>query len=234
MNYMDKIINKIIQKLGRENYTIDNYISFLDIIVFLLSKFSQSLRGFFYKIILKKSSGILFVGKRTKIKFCHKISLGRSVQIGDNVEINALSKNGILLGNNVSILKGTIIECTGVLNNLGEGLTIGNNVGIAQNCFIQVRGQVTIEDNVIFGPNVSVFSENHNFESPELPVNVQGVNRKGVKIENGVWVGTRSIILDGVVVGKNSIIAAGSVVNKDVLPYSIVGGVPAKLIKMRK
>jgi acetyltransferase-like isoleucine patch superfamily enzyme len=234
MNYMDKIINKIIQKLGRENYTIDNSISFLDVIIFLLSKLSQVLRGFFYKILLKKSSGILFIGRRTKIKFCHKISLGKSIQIGDNVEINALSKNGIVLGNNVSILKGTIIECTGVLNNLGESLIIGNNVGIAQNCFIQVRGKVIIEDNVIFGPNVSVFSENHNFENPDLPVNVQGVNRKGVQIESGVWIGSRSVILDGVTIGKNSIVAAGSVVNKNVLPYSIVGGVPAKLIKMRK
>ena len=131
-------------------------------------------------------------------------------------------------------MSGTIIECTGVLSNLGEGLKIGNNVGIAQNCFIQVRGEVIIEDNVIFGPNVSVFSENHNFDNPELPVNVQGVNRKGVTIESGVWIGTRSIILDGVTVGKNSIVAAGSVVNKNVLPYAIVGGVPAKLIKMRK
>jgi acetyltransferase-like isoleucine patch superfamily enzyme len=227
-------INKLAQKLGRENYSIDNSLSFVDVLLIICSRFCQVLRGLFYKILLKKSYGILFIGRRTKLKFCHKISLGRSIQIGDNVEINALSKNGIVLGNNVSILKGTIIECTGVLNNLGEGLTVGNNVGIAQNCFIQVRGKVIIEDNVIFGPNVSVFSENHNFENPDLPVNVQGVNRKGVKIESGVWVGTRSIILDGVVVGKNSIIAAGSVVNKDVLPFSIVGGVPAKLIRMRK
>jgi acetyltransferase-like isoleucine patch superfamily enzyme len=228
------LINKLAHKLGRENYSIDNSLTSTDIIIFMFGKFLQAFRGFFYKIILKKSSGILFVGKRTKIKFCHKIALGRSVQIADNVEINALSKNGITIGDNVSILNGTIIECTGVLNNLGEGLTIGNNVGIAQNCFIQVRGKVTIEDNVIFGPNVSVFSENHNFENPDLPVNVQGVNRKGVTIESGVWVGTKSIILDGVVIGKNSIIAAGSVVNKDVLPFSIVGGVPAKLIRMRK
>ena len=231
---INESINKIINKLGRENYSIDSSLTFLDIIFIIFSRFSQVVRGLFYKIFLKKSSGILFVGRRTKIKFCRKISIGRSVQLGDNVAINALSKKGISLGNNVSILSGTIIECTGVLSNLGEGLKIGNNVGIAQNCFIQVRGEVIIEDNVIFGPNVSVFSENHNFDNPELPVNVQGVNRKGVTIEGGVWIGTRSIILDGVTVGKNSIVAAGSVVNKNVLPYAIVGGVPAKLIKMRK
>lgn len=228
------IINKIINKLGRENYSVDNSLTFIDLIFIIFARFCQVVRGLWYKVFLKKSAGILFVGCHTKIKFCNKIVVGRSVQIGDNVAINALSKNGISLGNNVSILSGTIIECTGVLSNLGEGLKIGNNVGIAQNCFIQVRGEVIIEDNVIFGPNVSIFSENHNFENPELPVNVQGVNRKGVIIENGVWIGSRSIILDGVTVGKNSIVAAGSVVNKNVLPYSIVGGVPAKLIKMRK
>ncbi len=185
------------------------------------------------KIFLKNSKGILFVGRNCKIRFKHKIELGKTVQIGDNVEINALSLHGIKIGNNVSIHSNTIIECTGVINDLGEGLEIGNNVGISQNCFIQIRGKVSIGNNVIFGPGVSIFSENHIFEDLDIPINLQGVNRKGVEIQDGVWIGTRAIILDGVVVGKNSIIAAGSVVNKDVEPNSIVGGVPAKLIKMR-
>lgn len=231
---VNTLINRRIQKLGRQNYSIDNSLTAVDVMFIIFGKFVPLVRGLFYRIIVRKSSGILFIGRRTKLKFCYKLSLGKSVVIGDNVQINALSKKGILIGNNVSILNGTIIECTGVLNNLGEGLSIGNNVGIAQNCFIQVRGSVVIEDNVIFGPNVSIFSENHNFNDLNLPVNEQGVTRKGVKIESGVWIGTRSTVLDGVIVGKNSIIAAGSVVNKDVLPYSIVGGVPAKLIKMRK
>lgn len=229
-----KILNKIIGLLGRENYRIDSNLNQYDIIIILWSKSFCLLRGLFLKLTLKKSKGLLFVGKRCKIIFRHKISIGKTVTIGDNVEINGLSKSGIFIGNNVSILNNTIIECTGVIRELGDGLIIGNNVGIAQNCFIQVRGKVIIEDNVIFGPNVSIFSENHIFDNPDLPVNVQGESRKGVKIESGVWIGTRAVILDGVTVGKNSIVAAGSVVNKDVLPYSIVGGVPAKLIKMRK
>jgi len=117
---------------------------------------------------------------------------------------------------------------------MGEGLLIGNNVGIAQNCFIQVRGFVEIGDNVIMGPNVSIFSENHNSDDSDLPINMQGETRKGVKIENGVWIGTRAVILDGVKIGKNSIVAAGSVVTKDVPEFAIVAGVPAKVIKLRK
>jgi len=229
-----KILNKVIGLLGRKNYQVDNNLNRYDTFIIVWAKSFCLLRGLILKLTLKKSNGLLFVGRRCKIVFRNRISLGKTVTIGDNVEINGLSKQGILIGNNVSILKNTIIECTGVLRNLGEGLVIGNNVGIAQNCFIQVRGKVIIGDNVIFGPNVSIFSENHLFSNPDLPVNVQGESRKGVEVGSGVWIGTRAVILDGVTIGENSIIAAGSVVNKDVSPYSIVGGVPAKLIKMRK
>lgn len=231
---MKKVINKIIKKLGRNNYQIDPSISELQLVFILYSQFIKLMRGFFLKIRVKNSKGFIFVGARTKIRFKSKISIGKSLQIGDNVEINALSKNGIQIGNNVSILKNTIIECTGVIRQLGEGLVIGNNVGIAQNCFIQVRGQVTIGNNIIFGPGVGIFSENHNFSETDKYINEQGESRKGVKIEDGVWIGTAATILDGVTIGKNSIIAAGSVVNKDVPPYAVVGGIPAKIIKYRK
>jgi acetyltransferase-like isoleucine patch superfamily enzyme len=229
-----KTINDIIQLLGRENYSIDKSLSTLDLFLILFDKFIQLLRGISLKIFFKKSKGLLFIGSRVKIKFKNKISHGRSFQIGDNVEINALSKFGVQIGNNVSILKNTIIECTGVIRDLGEGLKIGDNVGISQNCFIQVRGKVEIGNNVIFGPNSSIFSENHIFSNPDIPVNIQGESRKGVKIGDGVWIGAKSVILDGVSIGKNSIIAAGSVVNKNVPAFSIVGGVPAKIIKKRK
>lgn len=231
---IEKHINSIINKLGRTNYKIDKSITNKDLIIESKFRFFQLLRGLYIKPFLNKSKGILFIGKRVKLRFKNKIKFGKSVIIGDYVEINALSKNGVSIGNNVSILKNTIIECTGVIRNIGEGLIIGDNVGIAQNCFIQVRGSVIFENNIILGPNVSIFSENHIFENPELPVSVQGESRKGVYIESGVWIGTRSVVLDGVRIGKNSIVAAGSIVNKDVPPYSIVGGVPAKVIKYRK
>lgn len=226
--------NILIEKMGRTGYKIDPALSNSDLFHELYSRFIQAVRGLLKKPFFNKSSGILFLGKNVKFKAISKISIGRSVIIGDYVEINALSKNGVLIGNNVSILKNTIIECTGVIRKLGQGLKIGNNVGIAQNCFIQVRGQVTIGNSVILGPYVSIFSENHVFDNPDLPVSVQGETRKGVIVEDGVWIGTRATILDGVVVGKNSIIAAGAIVNKDVPPFSIVGGIPAKIIKYRK
>lgn len=220
--------------MGRTGYSVDSYLKNGDIFTELRIRLAQAVRGSLLKIFLKESSGFLFLGKKVKIRSKSRISLGRSAVIGDYVEINALSRNGVIIGNNVSIHKNTTIDCTGVIKELGEGLIIGNNVGIAQNCFIQVRGEVNIGNNIIIGPNVSIFSENHVFENPNKPVSMQGITRKGVIIEDGVWIGTRAVILDGVRVGKNSIVAAGSIVNKDVPPYSIVGGVPAKVIKGRK
>ncbi len=228
-----KIVNKLIQRLGKDNYMIDISLSVGDLLIIITSKFAQAIRGITLKPMMKNSSGLIFLGTNCKISHKSNIEVGSTFSIGDNVEINALSKKGVKIGNNVTILRNTIIECTGGIRNLGEGLVIGNNVGIAQNCFIQVRGMVIIGSNVIFGPGVSIFSENHNFSDKNQIILNQGESRKGVIIEDDVWVGARSVILDGVTIGAHSIIAAGSVVNKNIPEYSIYGGVPAKLIKTR-
>ena len=139
---MKKIVNNIIEKLGRTGYCLDNSITNIDLLIILFNKGMQVCRGFYYKFLFKNSRGLLFIGKNVELNFCSKISCGRSVTIENNVKINALSKKGIYIGNNVSILNNTIIDCIGVFNNIGEGLTIGDNVGIAQFCFIQVLNDV--------------------------------------------------------------------------------------------
>ncbi len=230
---LKKLTSFLLIKLGKSDYKLDSSLSSWNLFYIVVYYILPFLRGLFLKLRLKKSQGIVFLGSYSKIKFTRKLSLGKTVTIGSNVKINALSKKGVVIGNNVSILDNTIIECTGVIRNLGEGLVVGNNVGIAQNCFIQVRGNVTIGNNVIFGPNVKVFSENHIFEDINIPIKDQGETRLDLIIEDDVWVGTNSTILGGVTIGKGSVIAANSLVNKNVEPYSVVGGVPAKLLKKR-
>ena len=230
---MRKFIDCLIQKLGKKDYHIDENISSYDLFLIIKMRFIQVIRGIFLKLKLKSSKGLIFKGKKCKIIFSKHIIVGKSLTIGDNVEINALCRKYVIIGNNVSILKNTIIECTGVISQLGEGIEIGDNVGIAQNCFIQVRGKIKIGNNVIFGPHVSIFSENHNYQNINIPIKDQGASRIGVIIEDDCWIGSNTIILDGVNIGKGSIIAAGSVVTKDVIPNSIIGGIPGKLIKMR-
>ena len=148
--------------------------------------------------------------------------------------INALSYEGVEIGDNFTLGKYAIIECTGVLRNVGNSLKIGNNVGINHYCFIGVRGDVVIGDNVIFGPRVNVFSENHNFDNLDVPIKNQGVTKLKTVIGSDVWIGANVSIMAGVNIGDGCVIAAGAVVTKDVPAYSIVGGVPAKVIKNRK
>lgn len=231
---MKKILIRLALLIGKNNFSIDDSISTIDLFTFFSSKFIEYLRGLYSQLRFKRCSGFFFKGKNCVIKYHRKIQLGKSVFFGENVYINALSKRGIRIGNNFSLHRNSIIDCTGVINNLGEELVIGNNVGFSFNCLIQVRGSINIGNNVIFGPYVSLIAENHLFDDFNIPVNEQGVNRKGIIIEDGVWVGAGVTILDGVIVGKNSVIAAGAVINRDVPPYSVVGGVPGKILKNLK
>ncbi len=230
---MTRFISFIISKLKKEKYELDPDISFGNLMGTIARRGMQVVRGISARISFKKSSGLVFRGKKVTILAANKITCGRNFIVEDYCFINALSKGGIVIGNNVSIGRNSIIECTGVIRELGEGLIIGNNVGISPNAFIAVRGNIEIGDNTIFGPGVSIHSENHVFEDRDTPIRLQGSSRKGVKIGRDCWIGSKVIILDGVTIGDGAVIAAGAVVNKDVPPYAIAGGVPAKVIRSR-
>lgn len=230
----NKLLNKIISKIKGENYEVDENITLGITFGIIMKKIFMLLRGYSKKAFFNQASGKLFIGKHTTINCKKKIRFLGSATIEDYVKIDALSKGGITIGQNFSIGRNSIIECTGVLRELGEKLVIGDNVGIAANAFIAVRGKVEIGDNTIFGPNVSIHAENHNFEDLNTPIRLQGATRKGVKIGNDCWIGSKAVILDGVTIGNGVIVAAGAVVNKDVPDYAIVGGVPAKIISQRQ
>lgn len=110
-------------------------------------------------------------------------------------------------------------------------IKLGNKSSIGDNSYIQ--GEVLIGNNVMIGPQVMFIASNHNYSNIEIPMNRQGATQKGIIVEDDVWIGARSIILDGVVIRKGTIVAAGSIVTKDTEPYSIIGGNPAKIIKKR-
>jgi len=114
----------------------------------------------------------------------------------------------------------------------GDRLEIGRNSQLGQNA--RLGGTIRIGDDVLMGPDVVIMATSHAFDKIDIPINQQGSTvEEPVIIGNDVWIGTRTIILPGVEIGNHSIIAAGSVVTKSCEPYSIIGGVPAKLIKKR-
>lgn len=231
---MRGLTDALIRRLGRKEYAVDRRVPARDLVLVLFRRGLDFVRGTWLRLWLKESVGIVLAGRGCTVLHARHISVGRTLLLGDGVTIDALSVHGIRMGNNVTIRAGARIECYGVLGQLGDGLRIGNNVGVGPGCFIQVRGPVVIGDNVIFGPSVSIFSENHESRDLDRFINEQGVTRRGVTIEDGVWLGSRTIVLDGVTIGANSIIAAGSVVTRNVAPYSVVGGVPAKLLRDRR
>ncbi|MCL6293419.1 acyltransferase [Jejuia spongiicola] len=145
----------------------------------------------------------------------------------------ALSIHGVEIGDNFMLGDFAIIECTGVLRAPGNKLVIGNDVAINHFCFIGVRGEVLIGNNVIFGPRVTVLSENHNFDDLNIPIKCQGETRFKTVIEDNVWIGANVIIMPGVIIKEGSVIGSGAVVTKDTEVNSVMVGVPAKMIKRR-
>lgn len=231
---MKKFVSKLISKIKGREYVIDDAISDGDLISILFTRFFMVVRGFFKTLFFKKHGKISFIGKRVAIKSKSHISCGSGLTIEDDCHINALCKDGVKIGDNFSLGRKSIIECTGVIRELGEGLEIGDNVGIAANAFISVRGTVKIGDNCIFGPDVKLFSENHIFDDTETPIYLQGATRLGIEIGEDCWLGAGVTVLDGVKIGKGCVVAAGAVVTKDLPDYSIAVGSPAKVIKSRK
>lgn len=111
--------------------------------------------------------------------------------------------------------------------NYGKNLSIGKNVFINFDCTFLALGGITIEDNVLIGPKVSLLSEGH----PLNPSERQSLVPGKIHIKRNAWIGANAIILPGVTVGENAVVAAGAVVSKDVTDNTVVGGVPAKIIK---
>ncbi len=222
----------VIRRLKRDtSYTLDKDISAFDLIEVLLHRGIAIIRGFWIRPQLKKSAGLLFLGKQTTLKHKRKIILGKSNIIEDYVHLDALSKNGIVFGNNVTVAKFTTIQCTGVIRELGVGIEIGDNSAVGAYSFLGAHGGIKIGNNVIMGPRVGIHSENHTFQDRSIPIRAQKTTRKGVIIDDDCWIGASSTILDGVHIHTGCVVAAGSVVTKDVPPHSVVAGVPARWLK---
>lgn len=116
---------------------------------------------------------------------------------------------------------------------VGKNISLGDNSGIGDKCFLQDVGSINIGSDVLIGPEVMIFTANHEMRRDSLIRN-QGMEIKGVIIEDDVWIGARAIILPGVKLMKGAVIAAGAVVSGDVEPYTVAGGVPAKKIGERR
>lgn len=129
------------------------------------------------------------------------------------------------------IIESEIHESTTVFvpfyTNFGKHIKLGKNVFINHACTFLDLGGITIEDDVLIGPKVNLITESH----PIDPSKRKYLDLKSIVIKRNAWIGAAATILPGVTIGENSIVAAGAIVNKDVPSNTIVGGVPAKVIR---
>jgi acetyltransferase-like isoleucine patch superfamily enzyme len=189
-----------------------------------------------YGMIRLRTLTRVFVDPSAKIICASNLHFGKNLNIGYGCYINALSKRGITCGDNVSMGFHTYIVMSGSLHNIADRMVIGNNVGLGTHGSYGVGvGNLEIGDNTICGNYVSIHPENHIIDRLDVPIRLQGVKSKGgVKIGKNCWIGAKATILDGTCIGDGCVVAAGAVV-KGVFPDNcIIGGVPARILKMRK
>ena len=115
------------------------------------------------------------------------------------------------------------------INNAVGDVVIGDYTRIGLHC--TVIGPVCIGNHVNLAQGIVVTALNHNFNDETKRIDEQGVSTKSVVIEDDVWIGANAVVLPGVTIGQHSVVAAGAVVTQDVPPYTVVAGVPAKVVK---
>ncbi len=222
------MVKNIIKIVKGNQFTLDSDLSHFDVILLALRYFIMLLRGL---IFLRRK---VFLGCAVKISKKNNLQLGRWVKISDFVNIDALAKSPVLIGDNCSIGDYSRIECTGSVQKVGLGFRMGAGSGIGAFSFVGAAGGVEIGENVIMGQYVSFHSENHVFDKLDIPIKHQGVTNKGIKVGQDCWVGSKVTFLDGTIIGCGSVVAAGAVVSGVFPDNVIIGGVPARIIKYRR
>jgi acetyltransferase-like isoleucine patch superfamily enzyme len=159
-------------------------------------------------------------------------SIDQFKRIGENVifetDVLVFHPETISLGNNIYIGHQTILK-----GYYKDEFVIEDGTWIGQQCFLHSAGGIHIGKNVGIGPGVKIISSTHGEDGIDIPVLHSRLVFKEVIIEDDADIGVGSIILPGVVIGKGALVGAGAVVTKNVKPYSVVAGIPAKLIRMR-
>ena len=227
------IIEKLLKISGKENVVIDKRIS-TGYIFRLCCKYGlMMVRGKLISIANKNIYSNVFIGKNVKFIQKNRLFVGSKTKIHDNTRIDALSINGVSIGDNCVIGKGTTIECTGTLMSLGVGINIGNNTTFGNDCFFGAAGGINIGDDVVAGQYIRFHSENHNYKDLDCLIRKQGVSHKGITVGNNCWIGSGVVFLDGASVGNGCVIAANAVITQSFPDNVVIGGVPAKILKYR-
>ena len=218
--------------LGRQASSFGRYV--LEQTLYLLFGWIPTIggigiRGLLYRLILNMD-GWAAIEKGVRLRFANYIRLGHGVYLDENVYLHACP-NGVEIGDNSIIMYGATLHVYNFRDIPHAGIRIGKDSLIGEYSVIRGQGGVTVGDRVYTSPFTQLIAVNHVFEDPARPFVEQGITAEGIVIEDDVWIGASAVITDGVRIGKGSVVAAGAVVTQDVPPHTVVGGVPARLIR---
>ena len=223
---MSRLFGKILQNVLKRPVRIDPNIS----TGYIFNLAIRSSLGLVRGVLLTRKKVVLGPGAR--VLEPRRLYLGGGlVRIEEYCRIDCAAKDGIHLGRNFKLGAHSQLIASGTLSDLGIGIRIGDNVGIGEFAYIGGSGGVIIGSDTIVGQYFSVHPENHNFNDRNQLIREQGVTRSGIKIGDGCWIGAKVTMTDGAKIGRHCVIAAGSVVTESFPDYSLIGGVPARLIR---
>ena len=188
-----------------------------------------ALRGIVYRFILHMD-GTAAIENNVRLRFTDQIRLGNGVYLDQGTYLHA-TPGGIELGAGTIVMHGAVLHVYNFRGMPQSCIKIGRDSLVGEYSVIRGQGGVYIGDRVYTSPFTQIIAVNHVFDDPNRPFVEQGITAEGIIIEDDVWLGAGAVITDGVRVGKGAVVAAGAVVTKDVPPHTVVGGVPAKIIK---
>jgi acetyltransferase-like isoleucine patch superfamily enzyme len=188
-------------------------------------------RKIFFPLLFKKiGKGVVF-GRNMTIRHPKKIEIGRNVVFDDNTVIDAKGENntGLKIGDNVLIGRNTTISCKGGDIEIGDYSNIGPGNIIISESTIKIGKYVFTA-----GHMYMIAGGTHSFDRTDIPIWKQpSISKGGIIVEDDVWIGASTTILDGVKIGTGAIIGAAALVLKPIHPYTINVGVPAEMVKKR-
>ena len=196
----------------------------------LLRTPSLLLRRAWLRLRLGRFGDDTLVEPGVRLQYPDRIQLGNGVRIAGQVTLRANTNqaSGIRIGDGSTVHESALIAA-----NRGQ-VAIGRHSWIGPFCLIYGNGDVSIGDNVLVAGHSSINTVSHHFERCDIPINDQGIYCEPVCIEDDVWIGMNAVILQGITIGRGAIVGAGAVVTRDVPPWSIVTGVPARVIRQRR
>ncbi len=230
-----RLMQGMVRRLKADpTYSFDPALTASDVVAIYWKLFLGVARAMYHRPFLRRSTGLASIGRRVTLRNRRLISHGRSFVAEDGCEIQGLSRAGVSFGDNVTVGAYAMIRPSGYYGReIGEGLVVGDRSNVGPFCYLGASGGIEIGRDVMMGPGVALFAENHVFDRTDIPMRQQGVRRQRIVVEDDCWLASGSVVLAGVRIGRGSIIAAGSVVTKDVPPFSIVAGAPARVVRSR-